>query len=435
MDRYDTKPLKCKDIRVIVPGSKSITNRALLLASLSQGKCLLKGTLFSDDSRYFLSSLKELGFEISEDEEKKQVTVVGNGGNIPKATGSIYVGSAGTAARFLTAMLGLSSGQYTINASEQMKKRPMKPLFDVLTELGSEIKFLEEENSLPIEIKGCFYGKESGDVKYPLKVKLDISKSTQFLSALLMAGCMCKGGLDIEITSEKKEGSYIDITKNMVKEFGGNVLFDGMSYHVEPKIYNLSQYQIEPDVSAACYFYGMAAIYGCKAIVYNVHFNSTQGDIRFVETLEKMGCVVNDTIDGIVVEGPDKDKGQCLKAIANLDMNNFSDQALTMANVAIWADGPTTISNIGHIRGQECDRLSAIATNLSAMGIKAKEGEDSITIYPGSISHADINTYEDHRVAMAFAMAGLGETSLTICNPLCCRKTFENYFDILDTLC
>ena len=423
MESYDIRPLKTKDIKVTVPGSKSITNRALLMAALSQGECTINGILFSDDSRYFLKALEDLGFDICIDEVAKSVKVVGQAGAIPKKEATIYVGSAGTAARFLTAMLGLSEGVYVINASEQMKKRPMKPLFDVLKSMGAKIEFLEEENALPVRIEGCGCNEKQ-------TVSLDISKSTQFLSALMMIGCMCKNGLEVEITSDKKTGSYIDITKNMVEEFGGSISFDGKTYTIEPKTYNIEEYQVEPDVSAACYFYGIAAIYGCKALVYNVHFNSTQGDIRFIKVLEEMGCNVSDTIEGIEVIGPKK-----LKGIENVDMNNFSDQALTLANVAIFADSPTTISNISHIRGQECDRLNAIAQNLTKMGIKVEEREDGITIYPGEFESVEIETFEDHRVAMSFTMSGMGEKSLRILNPMCCRKTFENYFEIIDGLC
>ena len=423
MKIYDTKPLKTKDIKVTVPGSKSITNRALLMAALSKGECYIKGILFSDDSRHFLKALEDLGFELDINEDDKEVRVVGRSGDIPKKEATIYVGSAGTAARFLTAMLGLSDGEYVINASEQMKKRPMKPLFDVLKAMGSGIEFLEEENALPVRIVGCKADKK-------MRVSLDISKSTQFLSALMMLGCMCKEGLEVKITSEKKTGSYINITKNMAEEFGGKVDFDGEVYYVHPKPYSIKEYQVEPDVSAACYFYGIAAIYGCKALVNNVHFNSTQGDIRFINVLEEMGCKVTDTEAGIEVVGPDK-----LKGLKNVDMNNFSDQALTLANVAIFADSPTTISNIAHIRGQECDRLHAVASNLTKMGIKVDESEDSITIYPGEFISADIDTFEDHRVAMSFTMSGMGEKSLKILDPMCCRKTFENYFEIIDGLC
>ena len=430
MERYKVRPLTTEYIQVTVPGSKSITNRALLLAALTDGESILRGALFSDDSRHFIQSLKDLGFQVEDNEETKLVRVVGCGGRIPRSTGQIYVGSAGTAARFLTAMLGLSSGEYTIQASEQMKKRPMKPLFDALRAMGAQIEFLEVEDALPVNIKGCFH---TNQVE-PKKVQLDISSSTQFLSAFLMIGCMCEGGLDIEVTSQKKGGSYVDITRGMVQEFGGQIEFDGTTYRVANKPYKSMDYQIEPDVSAACYFYGMAAICGVKALVRNVHLDSTQGDIRFVQLLEQMGCIVEDTSEGIIVTGPDKSKGQKLKGIEYLDMNNFSDQALTLANVAIYADSPTTIGHIEHIRGQECDRLRAIAVNLEAMGIACDEKDDSITIYPGTPKGADIETFEDHRVAMSFALPGLAGTDICILDPMCCRKTFEEYFQVIDSL-
>ncbi len=437
MERYKVRPLKTKDIEVTVPGSKSITNRALLLAALADGESILRGALFSDDSRHFLQSLKDLGFIVDDNEQTKVVKVTGYGGKIPKKTGKIYVGSAGTAARFLTAMLGMSDGQYEIDASEQMKKRPMKPLFDALTSMGAVIEFLEEKDSLPVKIRGCFYKEcqskdTNGDVG--VTVRLDISSSTQFLSAFLMIGCMCDGGLNIEITSQKKGGSYVDITMDMVRKFGGQITFDGATYKVANKPYGKMDYQIEPDVSAACYFYGMAAICGARALVRNVHLDSTQGDIRFINLMEQMGCKVEDTVEGIVVIGPDRSKGEKLKGIDNLDMNNFSDQALTLANVAIYADAPTTISNIEHIRGQECDRLNAIAINLAAMGIECQERVDSITIYPGTPKPANIETFEDHRVAMSFALPGLNGADVTILNPMCCKKTFEEYFEVIESL-
>lgn len=437
MKEYAVRPLKTKDIEVTVPGSKSITNRALLLAALTDGESILKGALFSDDSRHFIQALKDLGFVVDDNEQTKVVKVVGCGGNIPNKTGKIYVGSAGTAARFLTAMLGMSDGEYVIDASEQMKKRPMKPLFDALISMGATIEFLQENDSLPVKIRGCFYKECQSQAIHSddgITVSLDISTSTQFLSAFLMIGCMCEGGLNIEITSQKKGGSYVDITIDMVRKFGGQIKFDGVKYSVANKPYCQMDYQIEPDVSAACYFYGIAAICGARALVRNVHFDSTQGDIRFVKLMEQMGCMVEDTPKGIVVIGPDKSKGEKLKGIEYLDMNNFSDQALTLANVAIYADSPTTISNIGHIRGQECDRLNAIATNLKAMGIDCEERADSITIYPGTPKSTNIETFEDHRVAMSFSLPGLAGTDITILNPMCCKKTFEEYFQVIESL-
>ncbi|MBP3338092.1 MAG: 3-phosphoshikimate 1-carboxyvinyltransferase [Lachnospiraceae bacterium] len=423
MNEYKVKHLKTKDIRVAVPGSKSITNRALLIAAMTKGKTKLQGVLFSDDSRHFLQALIDLGFEVNIDEEKKEVVVNGLGGDIPNKNAKVYVGSAGTAARFLTAYLALSEGTYVIDASEQMKKRPMKPLFDALISMGANIKYLENEGCLPIET--------GGNLGLKNEICLDISKSSQFLSALLMTGMLVKGGIKIHITSEKKTGSYIDITRKMMASFGKLVAFSEGDYYVSDEAYTGTTYQIEPDVSAACYFYAMAATNSCKALVYNVHFDSMQGDIRFVKLLETMGCYVEDTDEGIVVIGPETGK---LKGV-EVDMNNFSDQALTLAAIAPFANSPVTIKNVAHLRGQECDRLHAMASELTRMGIKCEESEDSIVIYNGDINPARIETYDDHRVAMSFAVTGLLGEGIVITNPMCCRKTFEEYFDLLDTLC
>lgn len=425
MDKvYEVKSWNSKkDIKVRVPGSKSITNRALLMAALANGQSKLNGVLFSDDSRYFLNSLIELGFEVNIDEINKTVIVNGLGGKVPNNSGKINVGSAGTAARFLTAMLGLSKGTYVIDASSQMKHRPMQPLFDALESLNVKIEYLENEKFLPIKISGNnFRGNE---------ISLDISKSTQFLSAMLMTGVMIKDGLKINITSNKTEGSYINITRKMMEEFGCNILYDKKNYYIKPnQSYNAIEYQIEPDVSAACYFYGMAAINGGSALVYDVHFNSMQGDIKFLEALKLMGCSIKDTKEGIVVNAP---KDGILHGV-DIDMNNFSDQTMTLAAIAIYANSPTRITNIGHIRFQESDRLSAIVTELKRMGIKCDEGKDYIIIYPKQPKPAVIETYEDHRMAMAFTLVGIKTNGIKINNPTCCKKTFEEYFEIVDNL-
>lgn len=424
MEKYEVRHINKKlDISVSVPGSKSMSNRALLMAALASGTTTLKGVIFSDDSRHFISSLISLGFELQVDEVEKNVVVCGCGGSIPNKEGTIDVGSAGTAARFLTAMLGLSDGEYVINCSEQMKSRPMAPLFEALTEMGAKFTYLENDMCLPVKVAGA--GSSVNEVS------LDISKSTQFLSALLMTAPMVKGGLNIRITSEKTDGAYIRITRNMMKEFGCEVVYDGHDYHVaDGQHYVNGTYQIEPDMSAACYFYAMAAITGGSALVKHIFYNTTQGDVKFLKVLEDMGCVVTETNEGIKVTGPAEGK---LKGIT-VNMNDFSDQALTLAAIAPFAQTPVIIENIGHIRGQECDRLKAMSVNLNAMGIECEEYETGIKIYPGTPKACSIQTFDDHRVAMSFAVAGIKSEGIVIENPKCCRKTFENYFELLDSI-
>lgn len=399
------------------------------MAALADGKTLLKGVLFSDDSRNFLGALKALGFAVDADEETKEVTVTGLNGEIPVTSGEIYVGSAGTAARFLTAMLALAKGTFTINASEQMKKRPMKPLFDVLIKMGAKITYLEEEGFLPIKIQGI--GKMQ-DTDGPLHVALDISKSTQFLSALLLISPMLKQGLHIEITSERKDGSYIGITRNMMEQFGVKTAFDGSSYQTPCKsAYRAGTYQIEPDVSAACYFYAAAALTGGTAVVEHVTWECMQGDLKFLKLLETLGCSVKDTEEGIEVTGAKNGK---IKGIT-VDMKDFSDQTMTLAVLAPFAEAPIRIENVGHIRLQESDRIHATVTELTRLGVRCDEEDDALTIYPSTPKAGTVQTYDDHRIAMAFALIGLRIEGIAIANPMCCRKTFETYFDVLEQLC
>lgn len=425
------------DWMVTVPGSKSMTNRVLLLAALQQGTITIDGVLFSDDSRVFLSSLQSLGFELQIDEEKKQVILEGCGGRIPKAEAEIYVGSAGTAARFLTAMLGCSEGTYVIQASEQMKKRPMKPLFELLEKLGTQITYLEKEFFLPVQIVGC---RKANDKKcefgnsdvIPKYMELDISKSTQFLSAMLLISPMFEEGIQIHITSDKKDGSYIRITRQMMEAFGVKVNFDGRDYIVpRGATYYRTQYTVEPDMSAACYFYGAAAVTGGRALVRHVHMDNTQGDVKFLEVLKQMGCKIEEKEEGILVEGPKKGFLQGI----HINMNDFSDQTMTLSVLAPFCNSTVRIEGIAHIRLQESDRLHGIATELTRLGIKCEEEESAITIYPGKPHPGIVETYEDHRMAMAFSLIGLCTDGIVIDNPDCCRKTFENYFELLDALC
>lgn len=422
-EKYIVKKLNHPlDIRVTVPGSKSMTNRALLMAALSDGTTNLQGILFSDDSRYFLDALKALGFTVTFCEENHSASVTGCCGRIPKKTGAIYVGSAGTAARFLTAMLALSDGKYEILASEQMEKRPMLPLFEALQSMGAQFTYLKEAGHLPVRVKGC--------AAQTAEVSIDISKSTQFLSALLMTAVMLKDGLRIHITSEKTDGAYVRITREMMKQFGCIAQYDGHDYFIEKgQAYKAGTYVVEPDVSAACYFYAMAAATGGSAVVNHVHPGLMQGDMKFLDVLEQMGCFVEDTNEGIRVTG----SSDGLNGV-DVDMNDFSDQTMTLCAIAPFAKSETRIRNVSHISLQESDRLAAILHNLKSLGIRCEQEGDGLVVYPGTCRACEIETYEDHRMAMAFAIPGLLTDGVVIRNPLCCKKTFEGYFDVLDEI-
>lgn len=408
---------------VEVPGSKSISNRALLMAALANGETQLTGVLFSDDSRHFLGSLISLGFEVKIDEEAKEVSVLGLGGQIPKQEARVNVGSAGTAARFITAMLAFSSGNYHIDCSEQMKKRPMKPLFLALESMGASFEYLEKEYHLPAKVIG-----NQGLCR---EVSLDISESTQFLSALLMMGPMLQEELFIRITSQKTDGSYIRVTRNMVEQFGAKVFFEGKNYIIPSGTqYQAGRYAVEPDMSAACYFYALAVLTGGKITVKGVRPDLMQGDVKFLEVLRALGAQILEKEEGIEVVGPAEGDYEGIE----VNMNDFSDQTMTLAVLAPFAKSKTVIREVGHIRLQECDRMQGIVNELTRVGIHCEADGENIVILPGEVKPSKIHTYDDHRFAMAFTLLGIRTEGILIEDPLCCRKTFENYFDVMDEL-
>jgi len=410
-------------LRESVPGSKSITNRALLLATLAKGETTLEGVLFSDDSRHFLECVKDLGVGIEINGRSHRVAIKGCDGKIPKKKASVYVGSAGTAARFLAATLGVSHGVYSMDASEQMRKRPMAPLLNSITELGCEVEYPEDgvEGHFPFILKSNGFGKNS--------ITINIDKSSQFLSALLIAAVLSPE--DFTVNVEGSHGmAYIEMTVRMMKQFGVETQKVGdRSFVVRAKQkYNGMKYVIEPDASAAAYFYAMVPLLGITVQVPNMHFDSLQGDVEFIRILEKTGCRAVDDAKGIILYPPEDGKIKGLE----VDMSACSDQAITLAAIAPFAETPVTITGIGHIRVQESDRLSAIATELKKMNIKVEEGEDRIKIYPGNPNPSIVDTYEDHRMAMGFSLIGLRAEGIVIDNPNCCKKTFEQYFSKLD---
>lgn len=430
-----------KTIHVKVPGSKSITNRALLLAMLSDGESHLTGAQFSEDSSHFLQCLSDLSFDVASKPETGEVSVHGLSGRLPVKKASLYVGSAGTAARFLSAVLGVSEGEFFLDASEQMKKRPMAPLLSALQSVGCDISFAEKEGYFPFTLHAR--GFQNTDLT------IDIDKSSQFLSALLIAAPLAKKDVKIKVAGTHGM-AYIEMTCRMMEQFGV------LTGHPAPdtflikagQTYRAQDYAIEPDVSAACYFYALAALSGCSVIVDGVPEHSLQGDTEFLSILEKMGCRVTRTNEGICITGPaacaksaeagsETASGSVSHASGRLhgltvDMSACSDQAITLAAIAPFADSPVTITGIGHIRGQESDRLSAIAENLTAMGIRCDERADSITIYPGVPKPAHIKTHDDHRLAMGFAVTGLFAEGIVIENPSCCKKTFAEFFECLE---
>lgn len=406
-------------IEVSVPGSKSITNRALLLAALAKGTSVLQGVLFSDDSRHFMQALDDLGFPIQIDEKNAVVTIEGFGGEIPREEAEVYVGSAGTAARFLTAFLGFSKGKYRMTCSEQMKKRPMKELLLALEELGSEITYEEEPYCFPFTI-GNFECKKS-------KVTIDVEKSSQFLSALLINSVLLPQNFMIKVTGSHGM-AYVTMTMRMMAQFGVGIerTITGSYRRKHEDGYKAREYAVEPDVSAACYFYALCPLLKVDVKVKDVHMDCLQGDIKFLKVLVRMGCKINDQEDGVLLIPGNKFVG------GSFDFSSFSDQALTLAAIAPFASSKVCIMNVGHICYQECNRIEAIISNLAKMGIATMEHANNIFILPGKPQACEVETFEDHRVAMAFALVGTMVDGIVIKDPSCTRKTFENYFETLE---
>ena len=382
---------------ISVPGSKSVTARALLLAALADGDSTLCGANVTGDCAEFIQGLRSMGIGV--ETEGTTVTVHGCGGRLPLDRARVYVGSAGTAARFLTALAALSRGEYTFDSSEQMRRRPIAPLINSLKDIGASFTFPSEENCFPFVVRGA---------EDPVDgVKVNIDKSSQFLSALLI--CAVCAGKPMNITAEGSHGmDYVNMTLDMMWSFGVNVGQSGNTYTVcggyEPK-----RYDIEPDVSAACYFYAANSILGTDISVRGVMPHTMQGDYKLIALLK------------------DFDGGR-------VDMSSFSDQALTLAAVAPYFSRPTEICGVAHIRGQECDRIKAIVANLTALGVKVEEREDGVKIYPSEPRGCELDSFGDHRVAMAFALTGLRCGNVTIKNAGVCSKTFGGYFDVLDGL-
>lgn len=389
--------IKNKSVTVRVPGSKSITARALLLSALANGQSTLYGAQLSDDCLTFLNAVKALG--IDAEVNGTTVKVSGCGGVIPVKRAQIYVGSAGTAARFITAVLAFCDGEYTVDSSEQMKRRPQKDLICALLDMGAEFDFKGEEYCFPFVIRGTRNPKS--------QVTVDISKSSQYLSALLMAGVLA--GKPFTVKTVGSHGlDYINMTLDMMWSFGVNVEEDGGVYTVRGA-YSAKKYDIEPDVSAACYFYAANRLLGTNITVQGVMPHTMQGDYKFIKLIK------------------DFDGG-------SVDMSDFSDQTLTLAAVAPYLSKPTEICGVKHIRGQECDRIKAIVCNLTAMGVEVEEREDGVKIYPCAPHGAEIETFGDHRVAMAFALSGLRTDGVIIKNAEVCSKTFKEYFEVLENL-
>lgn len=405
------------DADVVVPGSKSFTNRALIVAALARGTSTLTGLLKSDDAYWCIEALRALGVNVNIDGEK--VTISGIDGKWPRTSEHLYTGAGGTTARFLTSALAAGTGAWTVEGSKRMNERPMGVLFDTLRLLGARITPLSaRQDTLPIELKSD--GLRGG------AVQMSGSVSSQFISGALIAAPYAKEALTIEIVDHIVQHAYVHITLDMMREFGAVIAADDelQSMRVEPTGYRGRDYEIEADASTACYFWAAAALTGGRVRVKNLSYETRQPDVHFVDVLAQMGCEVDTAGPGIQVTGPKQ-----LRGGQTISMKEMSDQTLTLAFLAPFADAPIVITEVEHIRNHESDRLMVIAKTLQALGIRVDERTDGVTVYPGLPKGARLSSFDDHRVAMAQALIGLRVPGIEIDDPGCVSKTCPMFFD------
>ncbi|WP_333972139.1 3-phosphoshikimate 1-carboxyvinyltransferase [Alteromonas mediterranea] len=424
MEQLTLDPIAKVSGEVNVPGSKSLSNRALLLAALAEGETELTNLLDSEDIEHMLNALTKLGVNYRLSEDKTQCVVQGNGGafNVAEPL-ELFLGNAGTAMRPLCAALAASNVDTVLTGEPRMEERPIGDLVDALREAQADVTYLKNEGYPPLQIKGkTLNGGE---------MSVDGSVSSQFLTALLMAAPLFSGDVTIRIKGELVSKPYIDITLDTMAKFGVSV--DNDNYQTftisgDAKYIAPGKFMVEGDASSASYFLAAGAIKGGTVRVTGIGKNSIQGDIRFADVLEAMGAKVVWNDEYVEVTGAP------LKGV-NMDMNHIPDAAMTIATTALFAEGPTTMTNIYNWRVKETDRLAAMAAELQKLGAKVEEGHDYITVWPtDSLKHAEIDTYNDHRIAMCFSLVALSDTPVTINDPGCTRKTFPDYFTRFKTL-
>ncbi len=403
------------DAVLIPPGSKSLTNRALLCAAMADGESRVAGVLFADDTRAMLGAIAALGAEVSADEASSTVHVTGADPTIRSRPAAVDAGQSGTTSRFVMPAVSLASTRGTVDGGPQLRSRPFGPLLHALRALGVTIEDLGTPGRLPVGITGPARGGP---------VSLAGHLSSQFLSGLLLAGPLMPQGLEIRLETPLVSVPYVRMTEGVMSAFGVEVV----NLAVAPAAYRATDYQVEPDASAASYLLAAAAITGGRVRVEGLGTASAQGDVGFADVLEQMGATVERTTTSITVTGGDRLQG------IDVDLSDLSDTAQTLAAVAVFADGPTRVRGIGFIRGKETNRIRAVVTELRRAGIDAREDDDGFTIQPGEPEPTRFRTYDDHRMAMSFALIGLRSPGIEIADPACVAKTYPRYFDDLRLL-
>ncbi len=420
------QPLE-RPIRATVrpPGSKSITNRALIVAALAEGTSRLTGALDSDDTRVMIESLRRLGLRVSNDPPSQTIEIDGCAGRPPAESAELWLENSGTSIRFLTAAACLGRGTRRLDGNARMRQRPIGPLCDALNELGASVRFERDHGCPPVSVRAN--GLPGG------RATVAAELSSQFLSALLLSAPCADRAVELALQGALVSEPYVAMTVRLMTDFGVQVEMRAGSYRIEPQRYRGRTFAIEPDASAASYFFAAAAITDGDVTVKGLSRDSLQGDVEFVKVLEQMGCTVEWNADSIRL------RGGVLRGV-DVDMNAISDTAQTLAAVAVFAQGATRIRNIAHVRHKETDRIRAVVTELNRLGIDAQEQEDGLIIRPPAsglprIRPGIVETYDDHRMAMSFALIGLRAGGIRIANPSCVAKTYPAFFDDLTAAC
>jgi 3-phosphoshikimate 1-carboxyvinyltransferase len=407
--------------RIRPPGSKSITNRALVCAAFADGVSTLRGALDSEDTRVMIESLARLGIEVKSRDDGQILEIAGASGQIPALEAELFCANSGTTIRFLTALATLGHGSFRLDGVERMRERPIGDLIDALAQLGAHVASENDDRCPPVIVHAN--GLRGGVAN----VRGDIS--SQFLSGVLMAAPAAASPVELIIDGTLVSQPYAEMTCEVMRAFGVHVEVDSIlsRFAIAPQEYCAREYSIEPDASAASYFWAAAAITGGEVTVEGLSESSLQGDVKFVDCLARMGCEVLRSANSITVIG------RPLRGI-DVDMNAISDTVQTLAVVALFANSPTTIRNVAHIRHKETDRLAAVGTELRKLGAAVAERADGLLITPRDHREAAIDTYRDHRMAMSFALAGLQMPGVRINDPCCVEKTYPRYFNDLGEL-
>ena len=412
-------PKPIRNCSVVVPGSKSYTHRILIASALSDGVCRIENPLKSEDTLLTVAGLRQLGVKI--EDFQNHMVVYGTGGALKASDDDLYLGNSGTSVRLLTGICALGKGKYMVTGTERMKERPIQHLLDGLTQMGVRAKSVNGNGCPPVEVQGG--GVRGGTVD------LDCSVSSQYLSSLLLMAPYGRDALTIHVKKGPVSKPYVDLTVEVMKKMGISLERQGYDTFTVPggQVYRAGGYGVEADISQAGYFWAAAAITGASLKVIGISTRSKQGDVGLVRVFEKMGCRVEEDEEGIQVTGGS------LTGI-DVDMSDMPDMVPTLAVVAAFARGTTHILNVAHLKAKESDRLGAVVTELSKMGINAKSTGTGMTITGGAPKGADIHTYEDHRIAMSFAVAGLKAPGQRIKNETCTSKSFPNFWSVFESL-